>query len=65
MFKIGNEPQPMADDARRQLLKFLLREEDADWGVVRSEAAMEAQLDYLMGVAAEPFYATSEDFTLL
>ena len=35
-------------DARRELLRRLLEEEDAHWGLTRSKEEMESQLDYLM-----------------
>jgi len=36
-------------NAQRELLRRLLEEEDAEWGLLRSSEDMEKQLDYLMG----------------
>lgn len=48
-WELTNDLQVMSNDARRELLRHLLADIDAEWGEVRSPEEMESQLDYLMG----------------
>ena len=62
-WKLEDESQfEIPDDTRRSLLRATLKELDADWGLVRSDEAMEGQLDYLMGLREEPYPTTENDW---
>lgn len=65
-WKMVNEDQfNMTPEVRREILRSLLVDEDASWGVVRSQEALEKQLDYLMGIREDPYYTTDADFSPL
>ena len=48
MKKLCEEKQTISDSMRREVLKRIFEEEDAFWGVVRSQEDMEILLDYFM-----------------
>jgi hypothetical protein len=56
-WKFCEEMKEIPDNTRRDLLRNLLKDEDASWGTSRSAEEMEKQLDYLMGCGDNPSVA--------
>ena len=64
-FHLVSEPQICPPEQRRELIRLLLIDDDADWGLVRSQEALEGQVAYLMGERPEPHYTTDADWRLM